>query len=82
MESKEAIIFTNLIKDEHFRDLIVNLDNEKKYLWQDYIKARQQLLPEIEKAEEFIKRLRFEKQELLPYELDELLEKVLSRHKT
>lgn len=78
MEIKESIIFTNLITDQDFRDLVVNLTSEKKYLWKDYINAREKLLPEIKKAREFIVRLKFEKHELLPDELNELLEKVIS----
>jgi len=75
LESKEYIKFTNLITDEHFRDLTVTLNKEKTNLWRNFATIQQ---TDIQKAREFIKRLKFKKQELLPHELDELFEKIIS----
>jgi hypothetical protein len=75
LESKEYIKFTNLITDEHFRDLTVTLNKEKTNLWRNFATIQQ---TDIQKAREFIKRLKFKKQELLPQELDELFEKIIS----
>ena len=78
MESKEHIRFTNLITDEHFRDLTITPINGKTNLWRNYINVQQQLPTDIQKAREFIERLKFQKHKLRPDELDELFEKIIS----
>jgi hypothetical protein len=71
----------HLITDKDFRDQVVNLNGKENHVFEKWIKANPQFTNEINKAREFIERMTFPKEQLLPFEMDELLEKIFSCEK-
>ncbi|MDB5247545.1 MAG: hypothetical protein JWQ40_1939 [Segetibacter sp.] len=80
MKSKE-VIWTFLTTNKDFRDLVVNVNTKENNVLEKCIRVNPGLTNEIDKAREFIERMTFRKEELDAYEMDEMLENILSQEK-
>lgn len=78
MESRELVILMDLITNKDFRDLVVNRNDKENHVFEKWKEANSEYANEINKAQEFIERMTFQKEQLLPSQLDEMLEKILS----
>lgn len=81
MKNNASKIFTDLFTNKSFRDWVVNPNEEINNFWENWIGEHPGSITEVENAHEFIERITFKKKQLLAFELDELLEKILSFEK-
>lgn len=78
MKSKEFEKFLYLITNKRFRDLILNPNYERDFLLKQWIDANPEFSTQVDRAREFIEQISFKTAQLLPFEEDGLLEKILS----
>ena len=81
LKSKELPISTYLITSEDFRDLVVNRNDKENDALEKFKRVNPLHINEINKAQEFIERMTFRKEQLQADELDEMVEKILAYEK-
>jgi ferric-dicitrate binding protein FerR (iron transport regulator) len=78
VKQNDSSIFHYLISHGGFRNWVQNPDEESNYFWRRWIDEHPENISDINRAKEFILRLRFRQSEMSSDELDELLGKVLA----
>lgn len=78
MKENDSNIFRYLISHGGFRNWVQDPDEESNYFWRRWIDEHPEDISEINRAREFILRLRFQQRRMSSEELDELLGKVLA----
>ena len=76
LENNEPDIFSYLLSDKYFRDWVLNGNGEKNAFLEDWFIKYPDSAPEVKKASAYIRGITFEVNQLLPEEMDELLESV------
>lgn len=81
MKESEPDIFHYLITHTGFRDWVQRPTAESNYFWEKWMEEHPENLSDVKKAWEFIERMRFQKNQLSPDQLDGLLGRVISNDK-
>jgi hypothetical protein len=78
LKNQGLTILSYLIADKNFRDLVVDPNDVRNFYLEKWIDEHPGSLAEVKKARKFIETMTFKKEELLPFELDELFEKIIA----
>lgn len=78
MKSKEFEKFLYLVTNKRFRDLVLNPNCEKDFYLKQWLRENPEYSAQAERAREVIEQMSFNTAELLPFEEEEMLEKILS----
>ncbi len=81
MKNNESSIFSSLITNTDFRDWVISPDNESNYFWEKWMDEHPKAITEVKKAREFIKGMNFKTEQLAPYELEDLFDKIIAEEK-
>lgn len=78
MKQNYSTIFRYLISHSGFRNWVQDPDEESNYFWRRWIDEHPENISDVNRAKEFVLRLRFRESRMSPAELDELLGNVLA----
>lgn len=67
--------------DEKFSILPVDPNDIKKFYLEKWTDNHSKWLPKVKNSFDFVKTITFKREELLPFELDDLLEKIMAFEK-